>query len=80
MLAVKDTLNTVDKTMVDEEDDIKSVGYDNPYDMDNHLKSTVNTAVARFGEIRTGLLAEARYKALAIRYQPPLHTSKLYTQ
>jgi hypothetical protein len=79
-LLSKTTPNSVDKAMVGEDDNVESVRSDIPYNVGSHLKSTANTAVARFEEIRTGFSAEARREALAIRYQPPLRGSKVYTQ
>ncbi|KAJ5470678.1 hypothetical protein N7530_008035 [Penicillium desertorum] len=45
-LLSKTTPNSVDKAMVDEDDDIESVRSDIPYNVGSHLKSTANTAVA----------------------------------
>lgn len=80
----KDTPNAVDKAVVGDDDDVESVGSDIPYDVNSHLTSNLNTAVAQFEAIRRGdvsdqLSAQARREALDARYSQPLRGSKSYT-
>ncbi|KGO62964.1 hypothetical protein PEX2_044870 [Penicillium expansum] len=80
----KDTPNAVDKAVVGDDEDVESVGSDIPYDVNSHLTSNLNTAVAQFEAIRRGdvsvqLSAQARREALVARYSQPLRGSKSYT-